>query len=75
MRNRKVQRMLRKLKEERLPLRNQSWGFDLTPRGAVDRMIHAGRRRLMAAAYNQGNEQCSRLVVDGEQSGESKKGL
>ena len=75
MRNRKVQRLLRKMKEERLPLRNQSWGFDLTPHGAVDRMIRAERKRLLAAADNQGNEQCSRLLVEEEQSGESKKGL
>lgn len=49
MRNRKVQRALRKMKEDKISLRNESYAVDFTPHDAVEKIVEEEKKQIIRA--------------------------
>lgn len=69
MRNRKVQRALRKMKEEKISLRNESYAVDFTPHDAVEKIVEEEKKQIIRAVIEKEKQAALKTVF--KQSGEA----
>ena len=69
MRNRKVQRALRKMKEEKISLRNESYAMDFTPHDAVEKIVEEEKKQIIRAVLQEQKQAARKSVL--KQGGDS----
>lgn len=69
MRNRKVQRALRKMKEEKISLRNESYAVDFTSYDAVEKIVEEEKKQIIRAVIEKEKQTALKTVY--KQSGEA----
>ena len=69
MRNRKVQRALRKMEEEKISLRNESYAVDFTPHDAVEKIFEKEKKQIIRAVLQDQKQAAWKSVL--KQGGDS----